>query len=134
MNDWAGPWCTTAVICQRTESEPGTLVRTLSGLLTKITIPAGSEKERRAILTMSFIRGDADGPQHLRVVGRLPDGKSPVLIDAPFEFEPDYIGINVDVVVDIPLDLPGVVWMDISINDRLLTRTAVRVIYSHLPD
>ena len=41
-----GPWCASALICQETATDPVTLVRTIRGVYSKITISAGSETER----------------------------------------------------------------------------------------
>lgn len=134
-----GPYLTIATFCEQViEDRSGVLslirvvdrkVVTVQGVDAPEQMPAA---DLDWTLVLNLKSGEVQGSHPLKIVPQLPSGEtlSPVLLSV--HFEGANRGQNVVTRVNMKLEMPGIYWFKIYIDDEFLTQVPVEVIYSRL--
>ena len=85
----------------------------------------------RTVLCMSFKSGIFRGPADVTVTPIGPNGnRLRTMIRQQVNFEgDDHRGINLNVNMNFPVTESGVYWFEIAVNNEVLTRAPLRVLY-----
>ena len=131
----SGPYFQGAVLCERVLVEQDGVksairifdrhTRTVAGP----TPPTEMEPfTMEASLLVRFKSGAARGAHQLRVLIEKPSGESSSIInqDILFEGEDDR---GADIVGGLTLDMTGLYWFDIHLNEVRITRVPLRIVY-----
>lgn len=92
-------------------------------------LPAG-------ILTTTFVlilkSGEAQGRQQVTISTELPSGQAGEMppISIPARFEGADKGVILSIEMELPITQEGLYWFDVTLNQRLLTRVPLRIVYS----
>ena len=135
-----GPHVVTAAICDRVLQEQDgvlSLIRVIDRLTVSASggpdlpseLPEGQITVNFAVMLRS---GDARGRHPVSIAVETPDGRTlpPQSLDVMFEGEDR--GTNLLMQISVP-GMEGVYWFTVSVNDRELTRSPLRVIYQRMP-
>lgn len=139
MNDTGGPYLQAAVLCEKVLQEKDgvisiiriidTLNITASGPAPPEEMPAG-QISFPAVITLKagMLRGKYD----IKIVPVAPSGKKMHGPSVSAYFEGDDRGVNVILTINLTVKEEGVFWFDVSVQDLLLTRIPLRVVYQRL--
>lgn len=132
-----GPYLAAAVLCERVLTEADQ-VNSLIRIVDRVII-TGSGPEpptdmpsmlHNLFLFVSFKSGSARGAKELMIRIQKPSGDSPAAQRVPVNFEgEDDRGTNLIAQMALQLDVVGLWWFDISLDDTPVTRLPLRVIY-----
>ncbi len=131
-----GPYITAAVICEKVlEDKEGVL--SLIRLIDRITVtaqgPAIPEALPPATLQMTLVislkSGDARGRHSLKIRPEQPSGQQMDTIEMSVHFEGEDRGMNVVYATSLSVDQEGLYWFDVLLDDVLLTRMPLRILY-----
>ena len=134
-----GPFLNLAVFCE-------TVIQDTSGVLSLIRVvdrmkvaahgPNAPEEmpptQLSWTMVLHFRAGSARGSYPIKILPELPSGlsKEPIILSA--HFEGGNRGINIISKVNMTLDMPGVYWFKIFLNDVFVTQVPVEIIYSRV--
>lgn len=134
-----GPYLTTATFCEQVLQE-ATGVLSLIRIVDRMNItqsgPTAPEEMPPAQLNWTLVitlkSGDARGSHPVKIVPQLPSGetKSPIIMSVHFEGENK--GQNIVFKVNMTLEMPGIYWFLIYVDDHLITKVPLEVIYSRI--
>lgn len=137
MND--GPYLIAAVICEKVlqeKDETISIIRMIDRVT--LTAPASASPETLPPIPLnlnafiSFKSGSARGRHTVKFRTETPSGiKSPEQL-LPVLFEGEDRGANLILNLNIVIDQEGVYWFDVFLEDRLLTRIPLRVLYQRI--
>lgn len=136
MSFRTGPYAVTAVICERVlEDKDGvlSLIRVIDRITRTVTGPNVPEAmptvrlDYTAVVTLKS--GSARGRHTLKIRPEAPSGQQLEPIEVPVFLEGDDRGVNAILFLGFDLDQEGLYWFDVLVNDELLTRMPLRVIY-----
>ena len=83
------------------------------------------------MLLISLKSGFARGPHRLRVEFVKPSQETVAPVDTTVNFEGDEDrGVDAVVVLKIRIDMTGIHWINVYLNDARLTRVPLRVVYT----
>lgn len=80
-------------------------------------------------ILVGFKSGDAKGKWELKVRPIAPSGQELPGFTGPILFEGDERGANVVIQYSLAAKEEGLYWFDVMLNDKLLTRMPLRIIY-----
>ena len=130
-----GPHVVLAVFCEKVLEE-ATGVLSLIRIVDRVTItppanaPAAMPPTRLTVnLVIGFKADMARGRATLTLRPQKPSGVYLPELGFPIFFEGQERGANLIVNLDIDLDEEGLYWFDIVLDDRLVTRMPLRVLY-----
>lgn len=136
-----GPFLTAAALCERVLTEQDG-VNSLIRIVDRLTITAGGSEapenmppsQHLLSLYISFKSGTARGVKQLMVRIQKPDGNSPQPLSVPLNFEgEDDRGTNLIMQIQFEIDVVGLWWLDVSLDDNHVTKLPLRVIYLRQP-
>jgi hypothetical protein len=136
-----GPYLTAAVLCERVLIEQDG-VNSLVRMIDRLTVTAAGQQppeemptsQHHLWLYVSFKSGSARGAKNLTIRIQKPSGDSPPPITLPVNFEgEDDRGTNLVLQMQLDVDVVGVWWFDLSLDDVPVTRLPLRVIYLRQP-
>ena len=139
MSFESGPYLGLAVFCEQViESRTGalTLVNVIDRLNVTASGPGAPEKmppQRLPwTLVLGFKSGAARGTSEVKIVPEAPSGLKmpPALL--PAHLEGGNRGANLVLQTPVPLEEPGIYWFWIYIDDELITKIPVEVVYARV--
>lgn len=134
-----GPYLNVAAFCEQIiEDKSGvlSLIRIVDRM--QITVQGAAAPSEMPptmlnwILVLVFKSGDARGSHDVKIEPELPSGIRLQPIVLPAHFEGGNRGANIVTRVNMPLQMPGVYWFRILLDDQFVTQIPVEVIYSRI--
>ena len=134
-----GPYLTTATFCEQVLQEATgvlSLIRIVDRMNITASGPTAPEEMPPAQLNWTLVitlkSGDARGSHPVKIVPQLPSGetKSPMIMSV--HLEGDNKGQNIVSKVNMTLEMPGIYWFLIYVDDHLITKVPLEVIYSRI--
>lgn len=134
-----GPYLTTATFCEQVLQEGSgvlSLIRIVDRMIITASGPDTPEQMPPAQLNWTLVvtlkSGDARGSHPVKIVPQLPSGetRSPVTLSA--HLEGDNKGQNLISRMNMLLQMPGIYWFHIYVDDQLITKVPLEVIYSRI--
>jgi hypothetical protein len=135
----SGPYLTAACLCERVlEEKDGVLsaIRMVDRIMVQGVAPPGVELPPmpaipiQLVVLVSFKNGAARGSRRLSVQPRTPSGFKLAGPAVPLLFEgDDDRGVNLHLTVQLQAQEEGVYWFDVLLDDELITRMPLRVLY-----
>jgi hypothetical protein len=132
-----GPWLTAALLCERViEDKEGTLtvVRIVDRVISS-AIGQGTPEQMPSVpvsvtLLVAFKSGDAHGRSDLRIELEPPTGlRTPIAQMLSILNEGEDRGSNLVLNLNFTAQHEGLYWFDLILDDRLITRVPLRVVY-----
>lgn len=139
MTTSRGPYITTAAFCETLLTEASgvlTLVRIVDRITHTAVGPNPPEEMPPAHLEWTLVitlkSGDASGSHPVTITPQLPSGETlkPVILSA--HFEGGNKGVNLISQMNMQLPMPGIYWFHIYVDDELMTKAPLEVIYSRI--
>ncbi|MBI4294897.1 MAG: hypothetical protein HY669_01870 [Chloroflexi bacterium] len=139
MPSEAGPYLSVAAFCEQViEDKSGvlSLIRIVDRLNIISQGPTVPETMPSATINWSLVlilkSGKARGSHPVKIETELPSGMKlpPVILIAHFEGENR--GVNIISKLAMKLEMPGVYWFKVYVDDEFLTQIPVEVIYSRV--
>ena len=134
-----GPYLLAALICEKVlqeKDEAVSIIRIVDRIT--LTVPASISPETlppvplNLSVFMSFKSGNAKGRRTVKWRTETPSGiKLPEQI-FPALFEGEDRGVNLILALNLIVDQEGVYWFDVLLEDELLTRIPLRVLYQRI--
>ena len=132
-----GPYLATAVLCEHVLTEQdgvNSLIRIVDRITHTATGPAAPVELQpftyRLWLFISFKSGSARGVKELGIRVQKPSGESPQAQNLPVNFEgEDDRGVALVIQMELQIDVVGVWWFNITLDDVPVTRLPLRIIY-----
>lgn len=135
----SGPYLVAALLCEKVlqeKDETISIIRmidritlTISALGSPETIPSTTINLSALIALKS---GSARGRGTVKLRVELPSGlKLPDQL-LPVLFEGDDRGVNLIVAINMIIDQEGIYWFDVLLDERLLTRVPLRILYQRI--
>jgi len=134
-----GPYLTVAAFCEQViEDKSGllSLIRIVDRMYIKAQGPTAPEEMPPAtlnwFLVLTMKSGEARGSHSIKIEPELPSGirLSPISLSA--HFEGGNRGQNIISKLNMKLEMPGIYWFRIYVEDQFLTQIPVEVIYSRI--
>ena len=134
--EFGGPYLQVAVFCERILKEQdgvSSLIRMVDRITIQASGPQPPEKMPPTRLSLwaylAFKSGFAKGSFTIRVTAHSPSGKvlPPVLL--PIFLEGDDRGATIAFQLNLDADEDGLYWFDVSMEERLITRMPLRILY-----
>ena len=132
-----GPFLATAIFCEQViEDKSGvfSLIRIVDRMHISTYGPTAPEEMPPStlnwFLVLSFKSGEAKGSYSIKIEPELPSGirLQPITLSA--YFEGGTRGQNIISKLNMKLEMPGIYWFRIYVDDQFLTQIPVEVIYS----
>ena len=139
MSFESGPYLTLAAFCELViEDKSGvlSLIRVVDRMNITSQGPTAPDQMPTAALTwflvLSFKSGEARGTIPVKIEPELPSGMklSPISLSA--HFEGGNRGVNIISRLNMKLEMPGIYWFWVYVNDIFVTKIPVEVIYSRI--
>jgi len=131
-----GPYLNAALICEKVlqeKDEINSIIRIVDRVV--ITTAASSSPEKmpptqlNLNVFLSFKSGSSRGRHTIKWVVETPSGiRKPEQL-LPALFEGDDRGVNFIIGLNMVIDQEGVYWFDVFLEDQLLTRIPLRILY-----
>ena len=134
-----GPYLTAALICEKViqeKDETVSIIRMVDRVT--LTTPASASPETLPPVTLSLFdlislkSGSARGRHTIKWRTETPAGIKQPEILLPVLFEGDDRGVNLILSLNLVLDQEGVYWFDIFLEEQLLTKIPLRVLYQRI--
>jgi hypothetical protein len=132
-----GPYLNVATFCEQViEDKSGVL--SLIRIVDRMNVSAygpGSPNEMPPanlnwFLVLSLKSGEARGSHTLKIIPELPSGLSKEPVTLSVHFEGGTRGQNVVSRINLKLEMPGIYWFKLYLENQFLTKVPVEVIYS----
>jgi len=134
-----GPYLALATFCEQLiEDKSGalSLIRVVDRMNITSQGPTAPDQMPAAALTwflvLSFKSGETRGTIPVKIEPELPSGMklSPISLSA--HFEGGSRGVNIISRLNMKLDMPGIYWFWVYVNEIFVTKIPVEVIYSRI--
>jgi len=132
-----GPYLTLASFCEQViEDKSGvlSLIRIVDRMYIITQGPTAPEQMPPAtlnwFLVLSLKSGEARGTLPVKIEPELPSGIRLYPISMSAHFEGGSRGINIVAKLDFKLEMPGIYWFRVYVDDRFFTQIPIEVIYS----
>jgi hypothetical protein len=135
-----GPYVNAAMFCDRVLQEADgviSLIRVIDRLTVTAQAPGGEappelpEGQLQVTLVVTFKSDDAQGRYPVTIRPQLPSGTYLPENTIDVMFEGADRGVNLILNMQIPA-IEGLYWFDVILNDQVLTRTPLRVMYQRM--
>ncbi len=132
-----GPFLSAAFLCEKVLVEQDG-VKSAIRIIDRVThqVPGPNPPQQmqpfiyNMVLFLRFKSGEARGPHSLRITMIKPSGESPAPSQQVVHFEgEDDRGNDIVVNLLIQLELPGLYWFEVHLEDVRVTKIPFRVIY-----
>lgn len=134
-----GPYLTTATFCEQVLQETSgilSLIRIVDRMIITSSGPDAPEQMPPAQLNWTLVitlkSGDARGSHPVRIVPQRPSGETMAPITLSVHLEGDNKGQALIARTNMPLEMSGIYWFLIYVDDQLITKVPVEVIYSRI--
>lgn len=134
-----GPYLQAACFCDRViEDKEGVLsaIRIVDRIIHRAHgqgMPAEMPKVQVAVTILIMMKsGAARGSNAIRIRAEAPSGMRLPELSLPVLFEGEDRGVSITLPMQMDVDQEGVYWFDVSLNDVLMTRMPLRVVYERL--
>ena len=134
-----GPYITAATFCEQVLQEASgvlSLIRIVDRMVTTATGPTAPEQMPTSQLNWTLVialkSGDARGSHPVKIVPQLPSGETLQPITLSADLEGENKGQNLLARMNMPLEMPGIYWFQIFVDDQLMTKVPLEVIYSRI--
>jgi hypothetical protein len=132
-----GPYLMMAVLCERAIREVDevvSVIRVVDKITNTITGPSVRETLPAVPVTLTLVimlrAGGASGPYTVKVGPEPPTGKPPEEQELPINFTgPPESGVNLIINFGMITSQEGFYWINVRLNDELLTRIPLQVEY-----
>lgn len=135
----SGPYLIAAVLCEKVlqeKDETVSIIRMIDRIT--LTVPASTSPDTlpplplNLTLFLSFKSGSARGRNTIKLRIESPSGiKLPEQL-LPILFEGEDRGANLILALNLVIDQEGVYWFDILLEEELITRIPLRMIYQRV--
>lgn len=132
----SGPHVQIAALCESVLQETNgilSLIRVVDRITINATPGAPMSMPRASIALKAVIALKADTARGRALVGLRPQRPSGINLDAiysPVLFEGEDRGVNVIIDLRMDVDEEGLYWFDVFIEDRVITRMPLRIVYA----
>lgn len=131
-----GPYLRAAVLCENViEDKQGvlSLIRVVDRFQ-QMAVGPGAPAEMPPLpvsvhLVLMFASGEARGRGEIRLAIRKPDGLSQDLTTVAVLWEGEDRGANINIQLSTVLTIEGLYWIEVRLENELLTRVPLRVVY-----
>ena len=134
-----GPYLILAAFCEQViEDKAGvlSLIRVVDRMYISAQGPAAPDEMPPAVLNwflvLSMKSGEARGSHPIKIEPELPSGIKLPPLTLSAHFEGGNRGANVISRLNMKLEMPGIYWFRIYVDDQFLTQIPVEVIYSRI--
>lgn len=136
----SGPHVQLATFCEKVLQEPDgvlSVIRVIDRLIVTVSA-AGAPAELpeggtvRVTLLITLKAGDAQGRHPITLRAQQPSGAYLPDQSVDATFERDERGVNLILEVDL-LVIEGLYWFEVFVNEALLTRVPLRIMYQRVP-
>jgi hypothetical protein len=134
-----GPYLTTAVFCEQVLQEASgvlSLIRIVDRMNVTASGPHSPEEmppqKLGWTLVITLKSGDARGSHPVKIVPQRPSGETMPPITLSVHLEGDNKGANLVAKMDMQVEMPGIYWFNIYVDDYLITRVPFELIYSRI--
>ena len=134
-----GPFLTVATFCEQViEDKSGvlSLIRIVDRLNITAQGPTAPDDMPPAnlnwVLVLNFKSGEARGSHPIKIEPELPSGLRLNPTTLSLHFEGNNRGANVVSRFNMKLEMPGIYWFRIYVDDEFMTQIPVEVIYSRI--
>ena len=134
-----GPYLTVAAFCEQViEDKSGvlSLIRVVDRLTVAAQGATAPEEMPPAVLNWALVlcmkSGDARGSHAVKIEPELPSGIKIPSITLSAHFEGGNRGVNLITRLNLKLEMPGIYWFKVYVDDQFLTQIPVEVIYSRI--
>jgi hypothetical protein len=138
-NEAGGPYVQAAAICERVLQEKDgvlSLIRLVDRFTVTAAGPAPPEAMPPTNISANFVvmlkSGFIRARHTLKIVPTTPSGKNLPEISAGVLFEGDDRGVNTNFQANILAQEEGLYWFDVFLEDQLLTRIPLRLVYQRV--
>jgi hypothetical protein len=135
----SGPYLAAAVLCERVLQEiNGTLsaIRIVDRFMATVQGPTAPEAMPLVQVNLTaliiFKSGDAKGSYQVKLQAVSPSGFRTGEMSVPILLEGDERGAHVIFEIKFQTQEPGLYWFDVSLNEDLVTRIPLRVLYQRV--
>jgi len=136
----SGPYVSLAVLCEKTiEDKMGRL--SLINIIDQINIaapqgaPAPEQMPQVAVQIVAVVSlkaGILKGTQNVKLSLVRPDGQIGPSMTTPALFQGDERGTNIITNLGLQFEQDGLYWLDVFVQDSLVTRIPLRVVYQRV--
>lgn len=134
-----GPYLQVAAFCEQViEDKAGvlSLIRVVDRMIVTAHGPNAPEQMPPTtlnwMLVLSFKSGEARGSHPVRIVPELPSGGTLAPVTLSIHLEGANRGAQIISRFNLPLEMPGVYWFKVFVDEELATQIPVEVIYSRI--
>ena len=129
-----GPYLTAALFCEHYLRDQDGL-ESFIRIVDRVAVPTPSDPEHvppavRLTFVMSFKAGEASGSVPVTLRTLPPSGMRAAESMASALFEGEDRGTTITVPVRLEARMPGVYWFEIVLNDALVTKVPLRVLFT----
>jgi len=134
-----GPYVQVAALCERVLQEKDGVL-SLIRMIDRITISIGGSSPPEEMppgsvnvnVVVALKSGFVRGRHNLRIVPSSPLGKKITELSAGVLLEGDDRGVNVVMNLQMQVKEEGLYWFEVLLEDQLLTRIPLRIVYQRL--
>jgi len=134
-----GPYLITAAFCEQViEDKSGvlSLIRVVDRMNITAQGPTAPDEMPPAtlnwFLVLTMKSGEARGSHPIKIEPELPSGVRLKPIELSAHFEGGNRGLNLITRLNMRLEMPGIYWFRIYVDDQFLTQIPIEVIYSRI--
>jgi hypothetical protein len=139
MPESTGPYLIAALLCEKVLQEQDGIISVIR-MVDRITLtanaPGAPEKMPPTSINLyaliSLKSGSARGKDTIKLSIEAPSGVRQPDQLLPVLFEGEDRGVNLIIAVNMVVDQEGVYWFDIRLDEQLLTRVPLRILYQRI--
>lgn len=131
-----GPFLQIAVLCEQVLQERDgvlSMIRVVDRIIVSAVgtdVPAQMPPYNVDLkLVVTLKAGQARSRNSLKIRPETPAGQQLPALEAPVFFEGEDRGVNIVADFGLTADLEGLYWIDVLLDDQMLTRIPLRVVY-----
>jgi hypothetical protein len=131
------PYVQIAAICQAALQEANGFISIIR-VIDRLPVPGRTEQMppfplHQLCLAVVLKSGEMSGKYTLKIIPETPSGKRLPAVEMPALFERDERGVALVMPLGIIAEEEGLYWFDVTIEQDVLTRIPLRVMYQKLP-
>jgi len=134
-----GPYLNAALLCEKVLQEKDEVISVIR-MIDRLTLTVHASSSPETLPPMpvslcaliSFKSGNARGRHTVKLVTETPSGVRLPEQLLPVLFEGDDRGVNLVLNINAVVDQEGVYWFDVILEDQVLTRMPLRILYQRV--
>jgi len=134
-----GPYVQVAVLCEKVLQEKDgavSIIRIVDRFTVMVAGPAAPDEMPPGTIHTNLVvtlkSGFLKGRQNLRIVPTTPSGKRLSELSTGVLLEGDDRGVNAIFDLRLPVNEEGLYWFDVQLDEQLLTRIPLRLVYQRV--